>query len=204
MYVHRDKGFGASLASDAGLSAVADEELMRLIGEADDSAYSELVTRHLNWGLGFAERLTGSRADAEEIMQEAFLRVWTTAIRWRTEGARFTTWFYRVVMNLCIDRKRKKVPEPLAAAGDPADPAPGADRKVFKGERDRTVARALTGLPARQRAAIALCYFQGLSNREAAEVLSVSVKAVESLLTRGRKTMYTQLAGKRDEILGAL
>lgn len=177
---------------------------MRLTGEADDSAYSELVARHLNWGLGFAERLTGSRADAEEIMQEAFLRVWTTASRWRTEGARFTTWFYRVVMNLCIDRKRKKVPEPLGTADDPADPAPGADRKVFENERNLTVARALTGLPARQRAAIALCYFQGLSNREAAEVLSVSVKAVESLLTRGRKTMYTRLAGKKDEILGAL
>lgn len=204
VYVRRDKGFGASLAADAGLSAVSDEELMRLTGEADDSAYSELVARHLNWGLGFAERLTGSRADAEEIMQEAFLRVWTTASRWRTEGARFTTWFYRVVMNLCIDRKRKKVPEPLGTADDPADPAPGADRKVFENERNRTVARALTGLPARQRAAIALCYFQGLSNREAAEVLSVSVKAVESLLTRGRKTMYTRLAGKKDEILGAL
>ena len=204
MFMRTQDGLGASLTSEAGLGMVPDEELMRRVGEADAAAYTELVTRHLDRGLGFAERVTGSRADAEEIMQEAFLRVWTAASRWRTEGARFTTWFYRVVLNLCIDRKRRKVPEPLAAAADPIDPGPGADRMVYEMQCSKAVAETLAILPFRQRAALALCYYRGLSNREAAKVLSVSVKAVESLLTRGRKTMYARLAKRKDEFLGGL
>lgn len=204
MYMRCDDGYGTSLSADADLGDVPDETLMERVGQADAPAYGELMSRHLDRSLGFAERVTGSRADAEEVMQEAFLRVWTAADRWRPDGARFTTWFYRVVLNLCIDRKRKRPMAPLDKADIIVDPAPGADQRYHDAECSRTVALALGTLPDRQRAAIALCYYRGMSNREAAEILSVSVKAIESLLTRGRKAMAVRLAPKRQEILGDL
>ena len=141
-----------------------------------------------------AYRLTGNREDAHEVAQEAFLRVWTTAPRWRRDlDARFTTWLYRVVVNLCVDRRRRVAPLPLETAGDPADPAPDSLDRVAAGETSRRLAGALADLPERQRAAVTLCYYGGVKGPEAADILGISVSALESLLVRGRRALRLSL-----------
>src|SRR5215510_15399298 len=121
------------------MTDATDEDLMMRIGNGDRAAFGELVRRHLNRALAVARRVTGSRGDAEEIAQEAFLRVWSKAPTWRAaegefRGARFTTWLYRVVLNLCLDRKRRPVMGALEAAGDPADPAESALHAMEKAQ----------------------------------------------------------------------
>jgi RNA polymerase sigma-70 factor (ECF subfamily) len=179
-----------------GLSPDTDEALMARVGQGDRAAFQHLVNRHLGTGTALAQRVLLNRADADEVVQEAFLRVWTTAPRWRPEGALFRTWFSRVLVNLCIDRKRKPRAEPLEAAGDPPDPARSAEQRLAEREEAAAIAAAVAELPERQRAALALCYWQEMSNIEAAAALSLSVGAVESLLVRARRALRLRLAGR--------
>lgn len=180
--------------SAAGMQDQGDEALLALAGTGDRQAYRRLVERHGRRVLGLARRMTGNQAEAEDVAQEAFLRVWQQAPVWRDGGAKFTTWLYRVVVNLCIDRRRRTPMAPLEAAGDPADERPTAEAVAAAAERSRHVAAALAKLPDRQRAALVLSYYEGLSNAAAATVLEVSVEALESLLVRGRRTLRTELA----------
>jgi RNA polymerase sigma-70 factor, ECF subfamily len=175
---------------------LSDEGLMANIAEGDRGAFQHLVERHLDRAVRLAQRIVGNRSDAEEVAQEAFLRVWTTAPRWRLDGALFRTWFSRVLVNLCIDRKRRPTMAPLEAAGDPPDPAMGAEQRLYQSQEAAAVAAAVAELPERQRAALALCYWQEMSNAEAAEVLSLSVGAVESLLVRARRTLRVTLKAR--------
>lgn len=170
-----------------------DEVLMARVATADSAAFSRLLARHVAFATALAGRMTGSRADAEDIVQEAFLRVWKTAPRWRADGASFRTWFSRVLVNLCIDRHRRPKPLPLEAAGDPPDAAAAADQRLMESEEAVALKRAVSRLPSRQRAALALCYWQEMSNIEAAEILDLSVGAVESLLVRARRRLRAML-----------
>lgn len=174
----------------------SDEELVVLAGGGDRQAYSMLVERHGRRVLAMARRMTGNLADAEDVAQEAFLRVWQRAGEWRDVGAKFTTWLYRVVMNLCLDRRRRAPMAPLEAAGDPADGRPSAEASFAAGERSRHVAAALAALPDRQRAALVLNYYEGMSNAAAATVLEISVAALESLLVRARRSMRAELESR--------
>jgi RNA polymerase sigma-70 factor, ECF subfamily len=188
------------------MTDATDEDLMMRIGNGDRAAFSELVRRHLNRAVAIGQRVTGSRGDAEEIAQEAFLRVWTKATTWRSaegefRGARFTTWLYRVVVNLGIDRKRRPAMSALDAAGDPPDPADSALHTLERGQLSTRVAAAVAALPERQRAALTLCFYEGLSNREAADILALSPGAVESLLVRARRSLRDALAGVAAEFL---
>ena len=170
---------------------------MRLSGAGDEKAFASLVARHLGRAGNIARRVVGSRAEAEDMVQEAFLRVWLKAGAWRPEadgGAKFSTWFYRVLMNLCIDRTRRVTPAPLEAAGDPADDKPDGFDAVASAETTARVRAAVDELPERQRAALALCHYEGMSNIEAAAVLDLTVGAVESLLVRARRHLREQLA----------
>jgi RNA polymerase sigma-70 factor (ECF subfamily) len=188
----------------AALNILSDEALMLRVGGGDQPAYQVLVERHLARNLGFATRLLGDRAEAEEIMQEAFLKLWRGAANWQHGGARFTTWFYRVVLNQCIDRQRRRRGKhvPLDDAGDPADGRQGADAHIHDRQVGRQIDGALAELPERQREAVSLCYLQGLSNKEAADVLQVNIKALESLLTRGRAALKQRLGHLRNELTG--
>ena len=170
----------------------SDEDLMARVGEGSEPAFRVLARRHLPRALGFARRLTGNSADAEEIAQEALLRVWTHAPRWRPVAA-FRTWFYRVVLNLCLNRKRRSPFLPLDHAADIADPAMDASAAMEHDEADRALAAAIDRLPERQRAAILLSYREGLSNAETAEVLGASVSSVETLLVRAKRTLRAEL-----------
>jgi RNA polymerase sigma-70 factor (ECF subfamily) len=174
----------------------SDEELVALIGGGDRRAYHVLVERHGRRVLGLARRMTRNLAEAEDISQDAFLRVWLKAGEWQPRGARFTTWLYRVVVNLCIDRRRKPNFAPIEAAGDPADTQPDAEQTLVAVERDRHVKAALDALPDRQHAALVLSYYEGLSNVEAAEALELSVSALESLLVRARRALRQELQSR--------
>lgn len=175
------------------LGDTTDEALVILVADGNRAAYAELVSRHLDRTVTIAGRILGSRADAEEVAQEAFLRLWRDAGRFRPELARFSTWFYRITANLCLDSKRRPVQVPLESAGDPRDPAPDPETRL---ETDRTraaVTAAVAGLPERLRTAVSLTYDAGLSNAEAAAAMEIGVKALESLLVRARRSLRERL-----------
>jgi RNA polymerase sigma-70 factor (ECF subfamily) len=175
-----------------------DEALMAMVAKGDQRAFRELARRHLPVMLGVARRILGNAAEAEDVVQEAMLRVWTHAPRWQPL-ALFRTWLSRVVVNLCLDRKRKAPWVELEAAGEIADPAPLAGDAAETAERERLLTAAIGELPERQRAAIVLSYTEGMSNAEVAEVLDTTVSAVETLLVRGKQNLRRALADVIDK-----
>ena len=182
----------------------SDEVLMAAIAAGDRPAFGRLVGRHLARTVGLATRLMGSRPDGEEVAQEAFARVWSHAARWKPIGgggnARFTTWLYRIVVNLAIDRKRRPGFASLDDADEPVDEEDDAFAQIHRRQVSDSVAAAIERLPDRQRTALALCFFEGMSNIEAGAIMSLSVGAIESLLVRARRALREELAGIYDEL----
>ena len=166
----------------------SDHDLMARTAQGDGRAFRTLARRHAGRALGLARRMLGNEALAEEIVQDALLRVWTNAPRWRPEAA-FRTCLYRVVVNLCLNAKRRAIHLPLDSAAGVAGTGPGADAQLETRERDRRLAAAVDALPDRQRTAIVLTYQEGLSNAEAAAVLDTSVSGVETLLARAKRAL---------------
>ena len=179
-----------------------DLELVRRVGAGDGPACAALVDRHLARIVGLAGRMLGNRAEAEEVAQDVFLRVWQQAGRWRAGEARFSTWLHRVTVNLCHDRLRRRRETTLEAAGDPPSPDPPPGAALQRAAVVARVEAALQQLPERQRAAILLSHYQELGNIEAAAVLGVSVEALESLLARGRRRLKELLAGEVGDLMG--
>lgn len=177
----------------------SDDDLMRQAGAGDRAAFGRLVERHFVRTVALAGRIVRNRSDAEEIVQEAFMRAWIKASNWqsrgdRAGGAKFSTWLYRVVVNLCVDHGRRPVAAPIEAADEIADQSPGAEEQVLGHETSHRVAQAIARLPERQRAALALCHYDGMSNIDAAAALDISVGALESLLVRARRALRSELA----------
>ncbi|MFI4935100.1 MAG: RNA polymerase sigma factor, partial [Caulobacterales bacterium] len=139
-------------------------------------------------------RMLGDAAEAEDVAQETFFKVWRYAARWRPGGAKFDTWLHRVALNLCYDRLRRRRETPTADPPERPDPGPAPDRGLEADDVGRRVRAALQGLPTRQREAIVLCHYQELGNIEAAGLMGVSVEALESLLSRGRRALRGALA----------
>ena len=185
----------------------SDDALMRRAGSGDKAAFAVLVRRHLARATAVAQRIVANRSDAEEIVQETFLRCWQKAPEWLPANdrgdaagddaagrAQIGTWLYRVLVTLCLDRRRRPRPVEIEAAAEVADDrASGFDVRAAS-ETSRRVSAAMAALPDRQRAALALCYFEGLGNIEAAAALEISVGALESLLVRGRRALKESLA----------
>ena len=165
-----------------------DHDLMARAAQGDERAFRLLAERHAGRALGLARRILGNEAMAEDIVQDAFLRVWINAPRWRPQ-AQFRTWLYRIVVNLCLNAKRRAGDLPLDAADHVADAAPLADAQLEARERDRHLAAAVDALPERQRAAIVLTYQEGLGNAEVADVLDTSISGVETLLVRAKRAL---------------
>lgn len=170
-----------------------DEDLLGLVGQGDATALRTLVFRHLPRLLGLAERLTGNAADAEEIAQEALIRMWRMARSWKPGGARFATWLYRVTVNLCVDRRRKRKPEPLDGLPDMPSAEKGALAEVQAGQMNALVRRLVDALPEKQRIALVLSYYEELNSREVAEIMDTSPGAVMGLLFRGRLALKDRL-----------
>jgi RNA polymerase sigma-70 factor (ECF subfamily) len=184
-------------SDDANSEARADEALMAKVARGDEVAFRQLSRRHVPAMVGLARRVLGNAADAEDVVQEAMLRVWTHAPRWQPLAA-FRTWLTRVVVNLCLDRKRRKPWVDLDTAGEIADPAPSIPEVAEQNERERALTAAISELPDRQRTAIVLTYSEGMTNAQVAEVLDTSVSAVETLLIRGKKSLRAKLGGLID------
>ncbi|WP_390970037.1 RNA polymerase sigma factor [Paraburkholderia tropica] len=172
-----------------------DAELVARVGARDAGAVRTLVLSKLPRLLALATRMLGDRMEAEDIAQEAFVRIWKQAPHWRSGEARFDTWLHRVALNLCYDRLRGRREEPAETLPDEADPAATPDLRIEARTRDERVRAALAALPVRQREALVLTYYQELSNLEAAGLMDISVDALESLLARARRTLRAQLAG---------
>lgn len=180
-----------------------DAEFVRKAGAGDKRAAEALVRRHLPRMVGLARRMLSDAAEAEDVAQEVFLRVWREAPRWQPGAAKFETWMHRVAINLCYDRLRRRREQPDAEAGlRVADPAPLASQAWLAQQRAAKVQGALATLPERQRAAISLVHFQERTNIEAAEMLEVSVEALESLLARGRRALKAALADVAQDLIG--
>ena len=171
-------------------------EWMRLIANGDVGAYRKLSERFLGPITGYAQRLLGDSAEAEDVAQETFLRVWTNADRYVPTAAT-STWIYRIAHNLCVDRLRRiqKTDDRISQIDAEDRPSLLLDRKQVAAQ----VEEALAALPDKQRAAICLIHYEGLSQIEAAEVMEVSVEALESLLARGRRGLRKTLASLRLE-----
>ncbi len=177
------------------IADVTDLELLARIGRGDSAAYRAFSGRYLDRVVRFSARLLGDATEAEDVAQDVFLQVWREAVRFEPR-AKPSTWLYTIAHNGCIDRLRKR--RDLRSDDDVPARTSSGDRPndlLARKELAEEVARALAALPERQRAAIALVHYEGLGNIEAAQVLELSVEALESLLGRGRRALRDALAG---------
>jgi len=175
-----------------------DEELLSRVAAGDPAAVRALVGRKLPRLLALAGRMLGDGPEAEDVAQDAFLRVWKQAPKWRPGAAKFDTWLHRVALNLCYDRLRRRRELAFAEPPERADEGPAPDRGLQAMDTGRRVAAAMAALPDRQREAIVLCHYQELGNIEAAAVMGISVEALESLLGRGRRGLRTALGDLKE------
>jgi RNA polymerase sigma-70 factor (ECF subfamily) len=181
------------MSGDRGGDGEENDALMRRVAVGDRAAFESLVRRNLRRTLAIAQGVTGNAHDADEVVQEAFMRVWQHADRWRPEQARFTTWLYRIVVNLCLDRRRRPQWLPLDTVAELPAVADSAPELIARDEHRRAVAAAMTRLSDRQRAAITLFYFEDLSGKEAAGVMGLKIAAFEQLLLRARRAVKAEL-----------
>jgi RNA polymerase sigma factor (sigma-70 family) len=145
-------------------------------------------------------RVLGDAAEAEDVVQEAMMRLWRIAPQWRSGEAKVSTWLYRVVANLCTDRLRKRRTVPLEQVDTLSDDAPSAADILQHRARHDALQTALESLPYRQKQAVVLRHLEGLANPEIAEILDVGVEAVESLTARGKRALTKALSDQRDAL----
>jgi RNA polymerase sigma-70 factor (ECF subfamily) len=172
-----------------------DAELIERVGRQDPAAVRSLVARKLPRLLALAMRMLGDRMEAEDVAQEVFVRIWKQASLWREGDAKFDTWIHRVALNLCYDRLRGRREDPRDELPEVADPSALPDARLEARAQDERVRAALAALPARQREALVLCYYQEMSTIDAAALMGITVDALESLLARARRNLRAQLAG---------
>ncbi|TDK48809.1 RNA polymerase sigma factor [Antarcticimicrobium luteum] len=184
-------------------AALSDDALVALFANGDERAARRLTARLGPRTFSVALRVLGDRDEAEDVAQEAMMRLWRMAPDWQPGQARVSTWLYRVTLNLCIDRKRRSRRAGalrLDDVPDPPDPGRSAPERMQDGARADALQSALMSLPERQRQAVVLRHIEELSNPEIAGIMEISVEAVESLTARGRRALAAALAGRRDEL----
>lgn len=182
-----------------GETEMSDLDLLARYAAGDQSAARALTFRHAPRLLTLARRMLADAAEAEDIAQETLLRLWKIAPEWRDE-AKLSTWLHRVASNLCVDRLRRRRERALDDAAEPPDEAATPLEGIATRERAGALEAALGHLPERQRVAIVLRHIEERSNIEIAELLGLSVEAVESLLARGRRSLAERLLPRREEL----
>lgn len=187
------------MARDTAEDAASEEALLARYAAGDRVAARLLVERLAPRVARYATRLLGGdSAEGEDVAQEALIRLWRAAPGWRAGEARVTTWLYRVVTNLVIDRLRARTRRPVVPLSDGGEEAPDSaplpEARLIAAERRTTLEVALASLPERQRGAVVLRHVEGLSNPEIAAILGTSVEAVESLIARAKRALAVMLS----------
>jgi RNA polymerase sigma-70 factor, ECF subfamily len=177
-----------------------DDALLAAYAAGDPAAARVLVGRLAPRILRLARRLLTDPAEAEDVTQEALLRLWQIAPRWQAQGASPATWLHRVAVNLATDRLRRRRATGLDQIDEPEDGAAPVVETMIAADRLAALDEALAQLPDRQRAAVVLRHLEGMTNPEIAAQLDVGVEAVESLTARGKRRLAQLLADRRDEL----
>lgn len=179
---------------------LADDALLAQYSQGDAAAARALTARLTPRVFGHAVRVLGDRAEAEDVAQDAMMRLWKVAPDWRMGEAKVSTWLYRVTANLCTDRLRRKRGVSLNEVDEPLDPSPSVTDQLQTRERMNALQAGLQTLPERQRQAMILRHIEGLANPEIAEILEISTEAVESLTARGKRALAQALAPARKKL----
>lgn len=178
----------------------AEAELLLAYAAGSPAAARELAETAAPRVLAQAFRMLGDRAEAEDVTQEAMMRLWKIAPDWRRGEAQVSTWLYRVTANLCTDRLRRKRGIGLDQIAEPEDDVPSAADRMQNQARAKALSEALADLPERQAQAVALRHLEGLANPEIAHIMDISTEAVESLTARGKRALAQILKGRRAEL----
>jgi RNA polymerase sigma-70 factor (ECF subfamily) len=175
---------------------MTDEELMQAVCNGDQAAYQLIVKQHLKPISHYAYRMLGNQKDTEDITQETFLKMWINAPKWRADKAKLSTWLHRIAHNLCVDYHRKhgrvQTQESFEEREDQTD-LDSRDEDSEHSSNIRKLNAAISDLPENQRSALMLCHYQGFSNKDAAAIMNLSVKALESALARAKRSLQKQL-----------
>jgi len=183
------------VTADEAIATADDDQLLIAIAGGDENAYAAIVHRHADRIYGYLLRLTRSRQDAEDLLQETFFRVWRRARTYQPNRVKASTWIQRIAHNACIDSFRRQRPvssiAPEALETVTPEPLMGSDLESahIASETLSHIETQIGRLPENQRAALVLCQLQGFSNSEASVILDIKVRALESLLARARRTL---------------
>ena len=168
--------------------------LLERIKEGDQNAFAMLVKKHNDNYYKLAYRYSGQQECAEEIVQEAFIKLWKNPYIWNeNKKTKFTTWFYRIIVNLALDKKRQFKFFPLPENDEIVDNSASQEEIVEKNEIQLLLEKNVINLPDRQKTALILCYYESVSHKEAAKIMKITVSAVESLLMRAKNTLKHNL-----------
>lgn len=175
------------------MSGISELDQIVLAASGDRAAQAALVNRNMPIVFRVAYRMLGDRAEAEDVTQETFLRAWKVLPDWQPK-AKFSTWACTVALNLCRDRQRKKKPVLMEELPERVDMALRPEEALVSTQTLEDIETRIMALPDRQREALCLCALEGMGNIEAAEAMDVSVRALESLLARARRTLRASLS----------
>jgi RNA polymerase sigma-70 factor, ECF subfamily len=171
-----------------------DSKLMRMVQKRDHAAFSELVRRYWRKCYSIAYRFEGNIPGSEDAVQNTFLKIWQRPELWDAKkNVKFSSWLYRVIINICLDNKKKKSPETGYDLEKISCNNKFYDERFDKKEKQKWLENSILTLPINQQIALNLCFYEELSNREAAEIMNISVKAVQSLIMRGKNTLKLML-----------
>ena len=177
-----------------------DGALMERFANGDSAAAKELTILYAPRILRMATHMLGNEAEAEEITQEAMLRLWMAAPDWQSGRASVSTWLWTVASNLCTDLLRRRRNVPIDEIPEPVDGTASAYETMMEKDRAEALKTALAGLPNRQRLAVVLRHLEEMSNPQIAEIMGASVEAVESLIARGMKELRARLLAQREAL----
>lgn len=198
VWTHKKDGESSILPSL--LSSLADETLIERLIDNDQAAFQELVLRHTKRFYRHAYRTLRHKEDAEDVVQDCFIKLWRRPDMWQPDkDAKFTTWFYQIILNACRDRLRMKRPTTELESDTLISEETSAEDKVIRWQRDATIKSAVQTLPPRQVEALTLVVYEDLNNKDAAEIMGVNLKAFESLLTRAKEGLKKYFAQVKAE-----
>ena len=182
------------------MNNLSDDDLVARFAVGDQAAARALTMRLLPGALALSRRMLGDAAEAEDVAQEAMLRLWKIAPDWQAGRAKPSTWLHHVTRNLCIDTLRKRQKSSRDEMEEPIDDSPGAMDGLIAQDRAAAMNSALARLPERQRIAIHLRHFEEHTNMEIAEIMGVTVETVEGLIGRGKRKLVEMLRHRQKEL----